>query len=171
MNTVYTTLSQFTQIPEHDIGQRMGLTGYIDFIEPSDFEGDIRTLKGRDMYGRAFFSILYDVNINNTTHREVGTIFERYSDSPHALAFGSYSNPSFLWDDSRVRTSKDLDDLVDKCSRLLTGEKVQNKNYFVDDASYPHVMYIASIRQKILDDIKENCTLCDDLCGEVMQYI
>ena len=184
MDTVYNAFLQFWsfQVEDYDLRERTGMSSYIDFINSDEFEGGNCILKGKDMYGRAFLSICYDVygvTENNTSYKEVGTIFQRYSDNVHALAFGTNAYPNALWNDSRIRTPKDLNEFIDRCIKLLCGETVQVENFYgsdsMDESALPskleHTICISSIRKRILDNIQENCTLCDDLCGEVMQYI
>lgn len=66
--------------PVHDLGNRMGHTGYIDILRPDDLSSPI--VKGVDCYGRPFVSVR--VQNKNDNSRYVFTIFRRYT-SPDSL--------------------------------------------------------------------------------------
>lgn len=73
-----------------DIGERVGHTGYIDFILEEYIEG-YDCMKGVDMYQRPFITIkshsLYD---DGTTENSCTTFFQRYAnDSLLWMAAGS----------------------------------------------------------------------------------
>lgn len=136
MNTLRQLLQAepFKSLPELDIGDRVGFTGYIDFIKPKDMEHPM--MKGRDVHGRLFLAI----NVDCYSEKEellgsgVGTFFERYSDSETAIAFGTniwsvdyneFSHSNVLYHDSRVR-GDDFKNVVDRLTMLLDGKTVYN---------------------------------------------
>jgi len=63
-----------------DIGDKIGMTGYIDFIRPHHFINDeykTNIIYGYDSVNRFFISVLYkDLLINET---KIATFFQRYS--------------------------------------------------------------------------------------------
>ena len=61
-------------LPILNIGDRMGVTGYLDFIKGEEITSPV--MKGRDIYGRKFFVI--KVIINNIICMQ--TFFQRYND-------------------------------------------------------------------------------------------
>jgi len=60
-----------------DVNTRVGHTGYIDFIEKSDFV-DTNIIYGYDSYDRFFMSILYLKNGNP----QIMTLFQRFQEDP-----------------------------------------------------------------------------------------
>jgi hypothetical protein len=174
MEQVFSELSSLVDIVNYDIDTRQGNTGYIDFIDSSDFsslpEGEC-LIKGVDMHNRPFLSICYDVMRSDKSFRkEVGTIFQRYSDCRTALAYGTPYFPNALWNDSRIRTQSDLNELISNCKKLICGEQVKVSDFHTKDEK-SNTLCVLAKRKKMLSHIKDNCTLCDDLCNEVMQYI
>ena len=68
-----------------NLNNRMGFTGYIDFISYNDFkENHSNILYGYDCVNRFFISIMYDVD-SNIFHKKpknkIITFFQRYSDN------------------------------------------------------------------------------------------
>jgi hypothetical protein len=69
--------------PELDIGDKMGSTGYIDFINPQDVSGAL--MKGVDCYSREFIVWKAQVTINkpdgsSNNYNTFTTFFKRYPD-------------------------------------------------------------------------------------------
>ncbi len=86
-----------------DLGDKIGFTGYIDFISKKNFINDdykTNILFGFDCANRFFISILYDVfSVENKKIKEnkIVTFFQRYSDNiytyvscQNTLIFDSY---------------------------------------------------------------------------------
>ena len=73
--------SKFMLNSKHiDIGQKCGMTGYIDFIEPSDFINEnykTNIIYGYDDTYRFFISLLYTDQLTNKT--KIVTFFQRYN--------------------------------------------------------------------------------------------
>lgn len=70
--------TRYDEIPSLNIGERMGSTGYLDFLNPTELSGPI--MKGVDRFNRPFISL-------KVRHRENGalsviTLFQRYTDRP-----------------------------------------------------------------------------------------
>jgi len=64
--------------PNLDIGDRVGITGYIDFIDTSEFEESFN--KGIDKYERKFVSFRANIEYEDGTTKETfTTLFQRYS--------------------------------------------------------------------------------------------
>lgn len=64
-----------------DIGSRVGMTGYIDFLRKRDFPENKCIIYGLDVYKRFFVSVLIRVFENDEPMNKVFTIFQRYSDN------------------------------------------------------------------------------------------
>lgn len=65
-----------------DIEDRTGMTGYIDFIQPTEFPESFR--KGTDKFGRKFVTFRADIYYANGHHYETfTTLFQRYKDTEH----------------------------------------------------------------------------------------
>jgi hypothetical protein len=73
---------------EINIGERRGITDYIDFLKKDDFI-NYNVIYGEDSAKRFFISVLYnntntvtDENIKNQDHN-IMTIFQRYTNEPY----------------------------------------------------------------------------------------
>jgi hypothetical protein len=65
-------------IPVLDIGERMGATNYIDFIDPVEL-GDNGIMRGVDIYGRAFLCIRVEVTCKEEDgHRRIHWVFQTF---------------------------------------------------------------------------------------------
>ena len=64
---------KFSQLPELNLGNRMGPTDYINFLKPEDLAAPI--MKGTDKYNRPFIAI----KMTAENHTFVAVIFERYN--------------------------------------------------------------------------------------------
>ena len=88
------------------INNKIGLTGYIDFITVADMSHSI--MEGTDCYNRSFIAIKINmVNRNNPEDKKqvVGTFFQRYTDDMYTLCYGTCYQLESLFHNSHV--SKD----------------------------------------------------------------
>ena len=161
-------------IPKLDIADKIGLTGYIDFISSTDMTHFI--MKGQDCYSRPFLSIqvtcllselseLSELNnkkkdtliinehdlikqaiiqlFNEATAKVekknkekdteiskkkqfytcVGTFFPLYTSCDN-IAFGTSYYNNLIYNDSRVRTEKELEIVSKRLKKLIAGEIV-----------------------------------------------
>lgn len=68
------------------LGNRIGFTQYIDFINLSDFKKyKTNILRGNDIFNRPFLSLLYNDNFHN---KKILTLFQRYSDNKYIWTIG-----------------------------------------------------------------------------------
>ena len=78
-----------TDIPELNLGERVGDTGYIDFIKINEISSPL--MRGVDIYNRTFFTICADIIYTDEMRVPTfTTIFKRYSDESclwHAAGF------------------------------------------------------------------------------------
>ena len=80
MEMWYTT--QSNTVPILDIGDRIGMTGYIDFIRPSEVSFPI--MKGIDNSNRPFVTLKANVYFDDgSIVKTFSTFFQRYSDNNH----------------------------------------------------------------------------------------
>ena len=86
-----------------DIGQKMGITDYIDFLTKEDFTNNTNVIYGRDNADRFFISALYknitqDIlngnNESNIKEHNIMTLFQRYSNEPY---FFVSCGDTFIW--------------------------------------------------------------------------
>ena len=68
-------LTNFSKAKRIDVNTRVGHTGYIDFIEESDFP-NTNIVYGYDSYDRFFLSILFLKN----GKKQIMTLFQRYQE-------------------------------------------------------------------------------------------
>ena len=101
------------------IGDRFGITGYIDFFRKSDFINDsYRTniIYGYDNNNRFFISILYKDELNDC--EKIVTFFQRYT---HQTNFYVSCQNTFIWESwcaTYVFTNNQYDRL-DVCYQIL----------------------------------------------------
>jgi hypothetical protein len=69
-------LPNFQKCPVLDLGDRMGPTGYIDFLKPTDLSAPV--MKGVDKFQRPFIAL--KLRDKDTEETEVLTLFQRYTD-------------------------------------------------------------------------------------------
>ena len=85
-----------------NLDDRIGFTGYIDFISYNDFKkNNSNILYGYDCVNRFFISIMYDVDSNifhNKLNNKIITFFQRYSDNKR---FYVNCNTSFIYSDKK----------------------------------------------------------------------
>jgi hypothetical protein len=122
-----------------DLGNKIGFTGYIDFITKKNFINDnykTNILFGYDSTNRFFISILYDVFSldlkNKIKENNIVTYFQRYSDYKYGyvscqntLIYESYvQTHNFQYDDNLGDQYKVLFDLLNNGSSVK-----DNKTY------------------------------------------
>lgn len=71
---------QKLDFPNFDIGNKIGFTNYIDFIQPNELVDGINIMKGRDIYSRFFliFKAIFEFE-DGTTFPTFSTFFQRYT--------------------------------------------------------------------------------------------
>ena len=115
-------------LPRLNLGDRVGLTDYIDFLTPDDMTHPI--MEGIDAYRRPFVAFKLTVcRADRPVEQVVCTFFQRFSDNTDSWAFGTNLwNFGILYNDSRVR-DYDYALLEDRLGRLVAGEKVYHDEY------------------------------------------
>ena len=78
MMSLFGGKERFEALPVLDLGDRVGRTGYIDFLTYSDMGAPI--MRGRDCYGRIFFAIRFMTN-QEPREQACDTFFERLTNS------------------------------------------------------------------------------------------
>lgn len=84
----------FNQLSVLDIGNRMGSTGYIDFLQTGDLTAPI--MRGQDRYGRPFISI--KLRDRASRLESVITFFQRYDEGGRWSYGGELPTPGNLFD-------------------------------------------------------------------------
>lgn len=82
---VFNNNYNFEQIPIHNLGKQIGVTGYLDFLSPSDLNSSV--VQGCDCFGRPFIALR--IQNNNKKKQQVFTIFKRYSGSSDLWVLGT----------------------------------------------------------------------------------
>ena len=135
----------FRDLPMLDLGEKVGFTGYIDFIRPNDMISPM--MVGRDVHGRRFIAVCVDIYGKDNKEylgSGVGTFFERYSDSDTAIAFGTSiwsvdyngdSHNNIVYHDSRVR-GDDFKYVIERLNRLLGRKPVYNYSNDLEPSEY-----------------------------------
>ena len=79
----------------YDLKDRMGITGYIDFLKQNEVPKNI--MRGVDCYGRRFLTLkVGGIDLeNNKFFKTAQVFFERYSDEPDIV--GADMEGSFIW--------------------------------------------------------------------------
>ena len=113
-------------------------TGYIDFITP-EMMGDNVFMRGTDWHSRKFLSIQYVWIKGKRRYTQVGTIFERYSDTDKVLCFGG---PLLLHTNSYVN---DLPAFIITLKKLQCGEFVHS-----DTTSLGRVVCLPTFQEGVL---------------------
>ena len=117
-------------LPQLNLGNKVGFTGYIDFIKIEDMENSI--MSGLDLYKRPFLAIKYHVKTDKEEFDSVGTFFQRYSDNRNSWAFGTYYPiHNQIYEESRVRLD-DYDLLTSRLISFLTKPEIIIKNYYTE---------------------------------------
>jgi hypothetical protein len=110
------------------INNKIGLTGYIDFITVADMSHSI--MEGTDCYNRSFIAIKINmVNRNNPEDKKqvVGTFFQRYTDDYRTLCYGTCYQQGTIFHSSYV-ASYDYEDLDKRLAKLLNNEVIYSYN-------------------------------------------
>lgn len=90
--------------PVLDIGKRGGYTGYIDFIEPSEFNEAVN--KGTDNFGRKFISFRANIHYDDGKVKSTfTTLFQRYM-TDEELWMGAGSQPHLFSTDGGTTPSQ-----------------------------------------------------------------
>jgi hypothetical protein len=121
----------FEDIPELDLGNRNGVTGYIDFLEPTDLSAPM--MRGTDEHGRPFVALRLERTRPRSRGRaarssvKVETIFRRYVTGKTWTSGGAswIAGGALSWQD------------IDSIRRLAAGKLVgcrENRGYEVGDA-------------------------------------
>jgi hypothetical protein len=118
-NPIHLALGEhrFNQLPNLDIGDMMGATGYIDILVPDDMVHSV--MKGVDIFKRPFIAFKLTATKEDDTFDFVGTFFQRYTDNSYEWAYGTCSHSNLLFHDSRVRHTH-FDDLEHRIRLLLS---------------------------------------------------
>lgn len=139
---------------EINIGERRGITDYIDFLKKDDFINNYNVIYGRDYAKRFFISVLYnEVNINTKEHdenketkqekEEIMTLFQRYTNEPYF--FVSCGNTFIHKSDVRIHnfynTDKPIPKQFEYFFNLINNEQISityniNDLYDLDDAYF-----------------------------------
>ena len=131
----------YDQLPILDLQNRMGSTGYLDFVRVEDMSHSI--MKGTDAYGRPFVSLkIKEATEGETEHKCVGTFFQRYSDDEKSWAYGTcYSSGNLLYNDSRIRP-----DAYEKVQYILSnlsqGKTITGFNRHYEDESETYITLV-----------------------------
>lgn len=87
-NFIKKNIKSINKCLEVKIGDRFGMTGYVDFLQKEDFVNH-NVIFGKDIVNRFFISVLYK-DITNTGHPKtyhddykIMTIFQRYTNDNH----------------------------------------------------------------------------------------
>ena len=144
IHNLYSTYCNFnklsTTLPTLDVGNKVGNTGYIDYITISDLKSDF-IMTGVDSFNREFITLCIDIilfkkvknkdeeeeeeeeknkrEVKKIKRKEVYTIFDRYSDTKNSLAFGTCYSQHIFFDDSRIRSKENLEFIIDRIKHLL----------------------------------------------------
>ncbi len=169
-------------IPILNIDNKYGDTGYIDFINVNDFKNNNYPilLRGIDSSNRKFLSICYDVSIQKydedlsknkkIKNKEVGTIFQRYSDREYCLAYGTCYGLNTFFYDSRIREKKDIELIINRIKKLLLGEIIydfdEDRDNYLGDGKM--CLSLECIRDNI-KNILNNFTI-NDISNLILDY-
>lgn len=81
--------SLWNTIPVLNVGERMGDTGYIDYIKDTEVTSPV--MKGVDSHSRDFFTIKGEILVNNgDTYPVFETFFRRYTEGNTWMGCGHY---------------------------------------------------------------------------------
>lgn len=125
-------------LPQLDLENKIGSTGYIDFISAEEMKQPI--MKGVDFYYRPFIAIKLTAKKNTSDYDTldsddsdldgleiVGTFFQRYTSDKKTWAYGTRYGINMLWHDSRIR-EKDYTSLEERLKKIINGESVLSTN-------------------------------------------
>lgn len=88
--TTMINLINSLKFPNLDIMNRIGQTGYIDFIKPNELVSNTDVMSGIDIYSRKFFVIKASfvfANINKQNFDTFSIFFQRYNDNEQLWHF------------------------------------------------------------------------------------
>ncbi len=190
-----TLISQLhiTDIPILDLGQRVGWTGYIDFIQSADMTHPI--MKGVDHYMRPFLAIKVNCNYpskgkdeeNDESSDEekekkvrkcqfVYTIFQRYTDTTSCTTGTCYPS-GLLFGDCGMITEVQMRAYGCRINKLLSGEQVRaydmygfprDEEMLLEEGNGDLFFTIESVRQPIRDAVYNADVMCRDLASLVV---
>lgn len=83
-----------SQLPKIDVADRLGFTGYIDFLSHDELTAP--AVAGVDSLGRQFVFFSGEISVNGFTTRFVQTFFQRYPDCDIWMACGSTEYPQLM---------------------------------------------------------------------------
>lgn len=113
-------------LPVLDIGNKVGDTGYIDFIKAADMEHPV--MRGKDMYGRPFIAIKVKAEGRCPFREVVGTFFQRYDDCKFSWAYGTCYHMNMIYHDSRIRPEAEAD-LTKRLKVLTSGGEIRSMDF------------------------------------------
>lgn len=145
-----------------NIGDRVGDTGYIDFISPDEMNTAYN--KGVDKYGRKFINILANIEYENgSVKKTLSTLFQRYKgdeslwvicgDKILQTLMESYGGVNIEQFDliRRLLEEKSVDITEEnyrKC-RITKYNSVYCINSHRDDRNYPRRIYLETIQSQM----------------------
>ena len=118
--------------PILDIGDKIGFTGYLDFITFSDLTAPV--MKGYDQHNRPFFVISAIItNSDGTTNKTLETFFQRYTDNKNLWHGCGHDGPYFLSTQGgmNMKQINFIEDLLENNKVDLT-EELMNEVKFGD---------------------------------------
>lgn len=132
---------RLNNLPILDIGDRRGMTDYIDFICAEDMSDPI--MIGKDCFARPFLAIKFKIDDMCI----VGTFFQRYSDDYLSWAFGTTHMRYGIYHDSRVRLD-DYKPLEQRLRNLLDGVELReltcfDKNFNIEVGNGARIVTLA----------------------------
>jgi len=159
MNHIFQSLNlDYNTISVLNIGDKQGFTGYIDFINISDFPENEYIMKGMDVNGRPFLTLKLNVNgkyerysddENSDNEKEIDeeekklekivkkisypivvTIFQRYSDSEKPIVLGTRYPFGIFWPDTLIKSGFETELCISRINNLLKGEVINDIEYF-----------------------------------------
>ena len=119
-------------IPIYDIGERIGWTGYIDFIYREDMKYPV--MRGLDSYGRSFLTLSYNLYYEDGKFmsNKVESFFQRYIDDSGVWTSGNTGQPSYL---SLCRSRID-NECCNHIRDLIAGKRIKltswNNNFYAE---------------------------------------
>lgn len=143
--------NKLENISDVDIGERVGWTDYIDFINIDDFSERGNVIKGVDKYQRPFISFLYKSKFINVlpsdSHEELSsdykitTLFQRYTNE-HFWMYGGNIPKGLYCGGYNFETKCGYDKLFNVMTVLLNDNQVTYK-YTKDDNLNPQEVSVS----------------------------
>ena len=105
----------------------IGPTEYIDNIQVDDISYPI--MKGFDKYNRSYITFLLNIKKNNINNKIVFTLFQRYSDRPYPIVFGTcyYYN---------IHKTLLKEEEIEIYNKLIKGSIINSNNYTLSLVKY-----------------------------------